>query len=101
MVDPRASAGAGASGTACPEWCVVRHGVLGGEDDLVHVSATLRVAGTPVRLCGTSDLAPADADGPYVLIGADEYTLHEADALIGALTQLVDEATGLTRLAGA
>ncbi len=35
------------------------------------------------------------ADGPYLLIGSDEYTLYEADALIGALTLLV-EAAGAT-----
>lgn len=87
--------------TTCPDWCAVHHGVLGGEEDLVHVSAVLRVAGTPVRLCVTADPSSSELDGPYVLIGPDEYTLHEADALIGALTQLVDAADGLTRLGGA
>ena len=89
------------AGTSCPEWCVVHHGALGGEEDMVHVSAALRVAGTPVRLCVTNDPAASVVDGPYILVGADEYTLHEADALIGALTQLVDAGMGLTRLAGA
>ena len=36
-----------------------------------------------------------------MLLGAEEYTLHEADALIDALTQLVDEGLGLTRREGA
>ena len=36
-----------------------------------------------------------------VFIGGEEYTLHEADALIDALTQLVDEGLTLTRRAGA
>ena len=31
-----------------------------------------------------------ERDRPYVLVGAEEYSLHEADALIDALTQLVD-----------
>ena len=84
----------------CPTWCVVRHGAKGGEEDLVHVSAVLRVRGLPVRLCATIGSASVDGpslDGPYVLIGSDEYTLYEADALIGALTQLVDAGSGVTR----
>jgi hypothetical protein len=56
----------------------------------------------PVRLCTTIDPESARNDGPYVLIGSDEYTLYEADALIDALTQLVDDAgTGITRRAEA
>ena len=38
--------------------------------------------------------------GPYVLVGAEEYSLHEADALIDALTQLVDRGTGVSSPAG-
>ena len=85
-----------AGGPACPPWCAVRHGTHDGEEDRLHVSAVLRVRGTPVRLCTTIDAAEGAVDGPYVLIGADEYTLYEADALIGALTQLVDAGSGLT-----
>ena len=54
-----------------------------------------------MRLCSTTDPATLQAEGPYVLVDSDEYTLHEADALIDALTQLVDEGMGLTRREGA
>ena len=83
---------------SCPVWCVQRHGIRQGEDDHIHVSGVLLVRGTSLRLCTTIDPTTRTADGPYVLVGADEYTLHEADALIDALTQLVDEGMGVTRL---
>jgi hypothetical protein len=54
-----------------------------------------------LRLCSTIDPETQQADGPYVLLGGEEYTLHEADALIDALTQLVDAGMGVTRPAGA
>ena len=73
----------------CPTWCVLRHGVLPGEDDLVHVSGALLVRSTVLRLCTTLE-ADGSEDGPYVLLGSVELTLHEADAMIAALTQLVD-----------
>lgn len=66
--------------------------MLVGEEDTPHVSATLRVRRTAVRLCMTLGDGSRSTDGPYVLIGSDEYTLYEADGLIGALTQLVDAA---------
>lgn len=78
----------------CPEWCARVHGVQPGEDDQVHVSGQLMVRRTLLRLCTTIDPATGAQDGPYVLVGADEYTLHEADVLIAALTQLVDEGRG-------
>jgi hypothetical protein len=87
---------------ACPPWCTARHGSQSGEEDRLHVSPVLLVRGMPVRLCTTIDPESARNDGPYVLIGSDEYTLYEADALIDALTQLVDDAgTGITRRAEA
>lgn len=85
----------------CPTWCVQEHGIRVGEDDATHVSVELLVRGTSLRLCTTIDPSTHEAEGPYVLIGGEEYTLHEADALIDALTQLVDEGLGLTRRAGA
>lgn len=85
----------------CPTWCVQEHGIRQGEDDAIHVSVELLVRGTSLRLCTTIDPSTQAAEGPYVLIGGEEYTLHEADALIDALTQLVDEGLGLTRRAGA
>jgi hypothetical protein len=86
---------------SCPTWCVQRHGIRQGEDDAIHVSVELLVRSTSLRLCTTIDSTTQEADGPYVLIGGEEYTLHEADALIDALTQLVDEGLSLTRRAGA
>lgn len=85
----------------CPVWCMQRHGIRLGEDDHIHVSGELLVRGTSLRLCSTVDPATQEADGPYVLIGSEEYTLHQADALIDALTQLVDEGMGITRREGA
>ena len=85
----------------CPTWCVQRHGIREGEDDTIHVSGELLVRGTSLRLCTTIDPATLQGDGPYVLVGGEEYSLHEADALIDALTQLVDEGMGLTRRARA
>ena len=86
---------------SCPSWCVQQHGIRQGEDDAIHVSVELLVRGVSLRLCATIDPVTEQADGPYVLLGAEEYTLHEADALIDALTQLVDEGLGVTRRAGA
>ncbi|HET8596013.1 MAG TPA: hypothetical protein VFM07_12250 [Intrasporangium sp.] len=85
----------------CPTWCVQRHGIQQGEDDAIHVSVELLVRGASLRLCTTIDPETQQADGPYVLLGGEEYTLHEADALIDALTQLVDAGMGVTRPAGA
>ncbi len=79
---------------SCPAWCARRHGERPGEDDSVHVSGQLLVRRTVLRLCTTIDPGTGTQDGPYVLVGADEYTLHEADVLIAALTQLVDEGRG-------
>ena len=85
----------------CPPWCVQPHGTLQGEDEHTHVSGELLVRGKSLRLCSTTDPATLRAEGPYVLVDSDEYTLHEADALIDALTQLVDEGMGVTRREGA
>lgn len=76
----------------CPDWCARRHGEHAGEDDSVHVSGQLMVRRSLLRLCMTVDPETGEQDGPYVLVGSDEYTLHEADVLIAALTQLVDQA---------
>lgn len=86
---------------SCPSWCVQQHGIRQGEDDAIHVSVELLVRGVSLRLCMTIDPLTEEADGPYLLLGAEEYTLHEADALIDALTQLVDEGMGVTRRAEA
>lgn len=74
----------------CPAWCALSHGRHRGEDDSVHVSGALMVRRTVLRLCMTHDATTGEQEGPYVLVGAEEFSLHEADALIDALTQLVD-----------
>lgn len=79
----------------CPDWCVMRHSDPPGEDDLVHIGGSLLVRRTVLRLCAFVDPLTRAVDGPYVLMGSEEYTLHEGEALIDALTQLVDEGRGL------
>ena len=66
----------------CPSWCVVRHGVLVGEEDWVHVSAPTALGSQLLaRLCATIDPRTGEVDGPYVLLGEQEHTLAEALAL--------------------
>lgn len=79
----------------CPSWCTLGHGRHAGEDDTVHVSGALMVRRTVLRLCMSTDPITGEQEGPYVLLGGEEYALHEADALIDALTELVDRAADL------
>lgn len=74
----------------CPEWCVVRHGVRP-DGGLLHIGGALLVRRTVLRLCTTIEYVANTEDGPYVLVGDLEFTLHEAEALLAALTQLVDQ----------
>jgi hypothetical protein len=71
----------------------VRHGTPGGvtEDDVVHIGGALLVRRTVLRLCTTIDPDDGTEDGPYVLVGSAEFTLHEAESLLASLTQLVDQ----------
>lgn len=80
----------------CPSWCVLDHGRLDGDDDAVHVSGALMVRHMVLRLCLPHHPGTGEREEPYVLLGADEYSLHEAEALIDALTQLVDHAADLS-----
>lgn len=75
----------------CPSWCTVRHGGLAGEDDDVHMGGALLVKRTLMRLCATIERRTGVVDGPHVMVGPEEYSLHEAEVLIDALTQLVDQ----------
>lgn len=72
----------------CPPWCSLEHGIHGGEEDTVHISDELCVRHAYLRLCSSIDPATGDQDGPYVLMGAEEYTMDQVDALLGALGQL-------------
>ena len=76
----------------CPSWCEMGHGVNLGEEDLVHVSGQLCVRNTLIRLCSSVDPETGEQDGPYVLLGPNEYTLDEVDDLVTALTSLSDQA---------
>jgi hypothetical protein len=70
------------------------HGRLLGEDHQVHISRQVRVRNLLLRLCATIDPDTAEMDGPYVLMGAQEFDLGEVDALIAALTRLAQDANG-------
>ena len=75
----------------CPGWCRLRHGVHAGEEDHLHVGGALLVRNEVLRLVATIDPETGAKEGPFVLLGSQELSLFEADALIAALTQLVDE----------
>lgn len=80
-----------ATQSACPHWCVTRHGLRTGEEDWVHTSAPVSVAdGLVALLCMSVDPAGRTVDGPYVLIGTTEYTVAEAKALGDSLIALAD-----------
>lgn len=80
----------------CPQWCAVAHGRHLLQGHTVHMSGALMVRRTVLRLCAAHDPATGTAGRPWVLVGNEEYSLHEADALVDALTQLVDLASGST-----
>jgi hypothetical protein len=75
----------------CPGWCVLRHGTHTGEEEHLHVGGALLVRNDVLRLVATIDPETGAKEGPFVLMGSQELTLFQADALIDALTQLVDE----------
>ncbi|WP_156465298.1 hypothetical protein [Knoellia sp. Soil729] len=77
----------------CPSWCVTRHGVHLGEENWVHTGEPLLVAdGIPAYVVMSVDPETGTSDGPYVLIGAREYTLSEARHVGSALMAAVDSA---------
>ena len=79
----------------CPEWCTRPH-TTDDEAAHVHVSGALQVRRTMLRLVMTGESELGVQDGPFVLVGDQEYTLHEAEVLIGSLTQLVDQGRAAT-----
>lgn len=91
-VDPTAAG-------VCPPWCASHHdGHPEHRDGLdVHISGTLLVKGTVLRLASPLEPAAGAADSPLVYVGDEEYTLHEAEVLIDALTHLIDEGAGRTQ----
>jgi hypothetical protein len=84
------------TGPTCPSWCTVAHGVNLGEEDWLHLSEPLAIAtGVSAQLCMSIDPETQVPDGPYVLIGAVEYTLSEAEALCSSLRDLIAKGSGL------
>lgn len=81
-----------ASPGTCPTWCARRHGENTGEEDLVHISDSVFVRNTMIRLCTSIDPATGMQDGPYVLVGSEEYTLAETSTLVDVLTDLLAQA---------
>ena len=72
----------------CPRWCVSAHGVLDGEEDWLHTSAPVMVAGLVARTCMSIDPDTRVQDGPYVLMGGSELTLAETRPLGESLVAL-------------
>jgi hypothetical protein len=84
---------------ACPPWCAARTGTPGLSEpgEGLHVSGRLVVNRTVLRLASSVDPDTGIPDGPLVYVGEEEYTLHQAEVLIDALTRLVAEGTGPAR----
>lgn len=80
----------------CPPWCVAEHGVFSGEDDHLHSGAGLPLAhGVTAQLCTTVDPDTGIVDGPYVVVGAEEWTLERARSVGQALIALAEQAAGV------
>lgn len=80
--------------TTCPSWCVLHCRAGDDEEGDLHVGGALMVRQRVLRLRATTDSRTGAVRGPVVLWGDEEYTLHQAEALIDALTQLVDRGRG-------
>lgn len=76
----------------CPSWCVVSHGELTGEDDAVHVGAEVRVRRTSLRLSAATEPATGVTDGPYVLLGDQQFDVRQTAQLVSELMDLLVEA---------
>jgi hypothetical protein len=77
----------------CPRWCVVAHGSVLGEDDWLHLSPPLNGRHDGVaQLCMSIDPHTGQVDGPYVLVGANEFSAQAAERLGVALLKLVGAA---------
>jgi len=85
----------------CPPWCVLQQQPPAGQRHRVHRSTSLRVGPTLMRLQAPAATGTVGTGTPVVLVGRRRHTLYEAEALIDALTQLVDSGHGLTPDAGA
>jgi hypothetical protein len=85
------------SSAVCPAWCARQHSkAASSSGEQVHIGGALQVRRTLLRLVSTVAPQGETVSGPYVVVGQQPYTLHEAEVLIAALTQLVDEARAAT-----
>ena len=81
----------------CPAWCIAEHGVYAGEDDCLHTGEKLRLVDEVVaRLCLSCDPETGALDGPYVVVGSEEWTLDQARRVGLALVSLADQAAAAT-----
>ena len=76
----------------CPDWCAAPHGRYRGEEDWLHLGEPLRLTreGLRAQLCLSVDPETGTEDGPYVLLGATEYTPVAAAALGRALIGMAE-----------
>ncbi len=67
-----------------------------GEEDWLHLSEPLPVAdGVSARLCLSIDPLTSVQDGPYIVIGSQEYTLPQAQALGASLLAMASRGADL------
>jgi hypothetical protein len=92
-IPSRSLAPAATAARRCPPWCVTQHCVHLGEENWIHASEPLPVAdGVRAQIVMSVDPDTGTTDGPYILIGAQEYTLTEARLLGNALMAAADAA---------
>ena len=92
LVDPQVSM----ARAGCPSWCATGHGVHIGEEDWLHLSEPLPIAeGVSARLCLSIDPLTSLQDGPYIMIGSQEYTLPQAQALGASLLAMASQGADL------
>jgi len=66
-----------AATATCPAWCTAEQGVFLGEEDHLHTGAPLPLTtAVTARLCVTIDPETGAADGPYVVVDSDEWTIE-------------------------
>ncbi len=77
----------------CPTWCVTEHGTFLGEEDCLHTGADLHlVDDLTARLCCSVDPGTGAVDGPYIIVGSDEWTVERTRGMANALFALADAA---------
>jgi hypothetical protein len=70
----------------CPAWCTRDHDALDGEEAWLHVGRPQTPDGEAGPLLAmTREPGTGVVDGPWVLVGDDEYSLEQAKALGTAL----------------